>query len=104
MTANGSLTLPRRSVAGRGAIVAGVVAVVILFFSIECFLTNADCCRRANAAQTAEPIHLKVDLSKPGAYTGEFRHTFATACVDVLKIATDPPFESKRKPRRVSRG
>ena len=69
-----------------GRIIAGAVAAVILFFAVDFLVSAAECQRFADAAQTAEPIHLKVDLSKPGVYTGEFRHTFTIAHGDYLVI------------------
>ena len=60
-----------------GRIIAGTLAIVLLGIGVWACWTSCQSRAEANAAATAEPIRLDVDLSKPGEYWGEFHHTFA---------------------------
>ena len=82
-----------------GRMVAGVFAAGILVIAVSFFFTSADMRRCADAAQTAEPIHLKVDLSMPGVYSGDFLHTFNVAYDQVISIEPEP----SAAPARISR-
>jgi hypothetical protein len=87
-----------------GRIIAGAIAAIILCISVEFFLSAAEDRHVADAAQVAEPIHLKVDLSKPGVYRGEFYHTFRGAHSDFLQIVPESPFKSHEEAVAIVKG
>lgn len=69
------------------------------------FITGGvDVRQRADLARVAEPIRLKVDLSKPGEYEGTFRHTFTNAHSTFLRIETDLPLVSREKAEAILAG
>jgi hypothetical protein len=61
--------------------------------------TSHDIRRRADAAQSAEPIRIEVDLSQPGTYSGEFVHSFLGAHDEALRIQTEPTFATTEEAR-----
>ena len=87
-----------------GRIVAGVVAGAIFLLAVPLLFSGAEIRRQLDAARIAEPIHLKVDLSKPGAYSGDFHHTFIGAHSNFLQIVPESPFPSHEKAVAVIEG
>jgi len=87
-----------------GRIVVGIVVAVILLFSIPLFFTSADIRRRADKARTAELMRLKVDLSKPGVYSGTFNHDFEAAHGNYVQIVTNVPSASYEQAEAIVEG
>lgn len=87
-----------------GRIVAGVIGVVILFVAIYFLLHSREMRRVADAALVAEPVHQRVDVSKPGKFTGEFRQTFRGACQGYLEIVPDKLPSTEREAVTLLRG
>ena len=73
-----------------GRIVAGAIGAVILFLAVAALTWSHKERRAVDAALVAEPVRLKVDLSKPGQFSGEFRQTFRAACSGYLEIVPEP--------------
>ena len=93
-----------------GRIVAGIAAAFFLLLAIPFITGGVDVRHRADLARVAEPIRLKVDLSKPGEYEGTFRHTFTAAHSKNLQIETDSQLmpksarESREKGKEILAG
>ncbi len=77
-----------------GRMVAGTVAGIILCFAVSFFVASVESRQGADAAKTAEPCRLQVDLSKPGDYSGKFCQTFVNAHCNYLQILVEPPLAS----------
>jgi hypothetical protein len=72
-------------------------ALIFLGIGIWFFYSSSESRHQADAARVAEPIRLNVDLSKPGTYSGELRHTFTFACADYFQIVPESPFASREE-------
>jgi hypothetical protein len=84
--------------------VAGTVGGAILFFGIGALVSSRDWRRECEAAQVAEPIHLTVDVSKPGEILGEFHQTFRAACSGYLQIVPQSPPSSEKEALALIKG
>ncbi len=74
-----------------GRIIAGIVAAAGLVGGISALMASIALGRDVRAASVAEPIHLEIDLSKPGEYVGGFRQTFDGSHGELLFVQIDPP-------------
>jgi hypothetical protein len=86
-----------------GRILAGGVAMATLLFAARSFWLAVTWERQVRAAETAEPIRLPVNLSKPGTYSGTLRHTFGAGSVE-LHIVAQPPQRSEYDPKAAVEG
>jgi hypothetical protein len=66
--------MSRRLTGGR--VVAGIAAAALLAVATYHVAAAVEVFREVHAARVAEPIHLEVDLSRPGEYVGDFLQTF----------------------------
>ena len=87
-----------------GRIVTGVVAAVILLLAVPLFFTSADIRRRADEAQAADLLRLNADLSKPGVYSGKFKHNFSPAHGNCVQILTGLPSTSYEETAAIVEG
>lgn len=69
-----------------GLIIATTVAVAFLLGTVYLFFEACRCNRRFDQWVTAEPVRMKVDLSKPGTFTGQFHQTCDSAHGQYLYI------------------
>ena len=75
-----------------GRIISGTVAVAILGVSVLFLVTGI----QAQLSLKARPIRLKVDLSRPGTYTGKLNHVFSSSVANYLEIVTKSPLKSPK--------
>ena len=87
-----------------GRIVAGAIGAVILLLAVVALIWSYKERRAVDAALIAEPVRLKVDLSKPGQFSGEFRQTFRAACSGYLEIVPEPLPSSEKAARIAPEG
>jgi hypothetical protein len=87
-----------------GRIVAGAIGAAILFVAVAALVSSHEQRRDADAALIAEPVHLKVDISKPGQFSGEFRQTFRAACTGYLQIVPESLPSSEKEALSLLKG
>lgn len=69
------MTRKRRS----GRIVASAVAVLLACGGVFCLLESHWLARKVRQSQQHRPVDIVVDLSEPGEYTTQFRHTWSSS-------------------------
>jgi hypothetical protein len=85
-----------------GRILTGAVAAVLFCVAIPLFFTSAEIRRRADEAQTAELLRLRVDLSHPGEFEGKLECTFQHAWGLRFQIVTEPSIAATTEPSAAS--
>ena len=76
-------------------VVLAVLALGLLGLGCFYFDLGRDMNRQFRAALDAEPVRIRVDLSKAGKYEGTFAQTYSRSHGEEILLRADPPFNSK---------
>ena len=87
-----------------GRIVAGVVGAVALVLGSHFLARYVGFSQAMTGVEVAEPMRLRVDLSRPGEYVGELDQTASFTCKQVLRVETAKPFASSEDARAALAG